>query len=422
MNAILLLMGLLILSYVGSFLVSARAVRGIGLPSGAEYVVLGFLIGPHVLGAAPRAMLVSFAPIAHVALGWLALVIGLDFGFAGTKRVRLRSVALGVLAALVTGGAVFCAVLLALRIFPIVPSGTDRWLLAGGVAAACAETTRHAVRWVVERHKSRGLVADLLTEISHADDVVPLLALATLFALAPKAAHLPWHMPVVGWIGLTVALGLALGVVAALLLGRAFSLHPTWSVLIGMALLAIGVATRLELAPLSVTFFLGIGLAAVSRHRSILRNAVAKTERPVLLPALLLAGASIDLHALQSARGLVAIVAAAIVARLLGKLVFGEILRGLVPVARPAGALVGLGLLSSGALSMSIGLVLALRFPGVVGDTVLVTAAVSAVLGELIAPAALRRALVRAGEVPELDALRADPASAAVPADETASP
>ena len=57
MNAIPLLMGLLILSYLGSLLVSARAVRGIGLPSGAEYVALGFVIGPHVLGAVERSML-----------------------------------------------------------------------------------------------------------------------------------------------------------------------------------------------------------------------------------------------------------------------------------------------------------------------------------------------------------------------------
>lgn len=403
MNAILLLMGLLILSYVGSFLVSARAVRGIGLPSGAEYVVLGFLIGPHMLGAVERSMLVSFEPLAQVALGWLALVIGLDFGFAGGKRVRASSVVLGVMGAVVTGAAVFGAALLLLERFPVAPLGVERWLLAGGIAAACAETTRHAVRWVVERHQSEGHVADRLAEISHADDLVPLLALAALFAVAPKIAHVPWHVPVAGWLAVTVALGFALGAVAALLLGREYSLHTTWGVLLGTSLLAIGVASRLELAPLAVTFFMGVGMAVVSPHRVQIRNVVAATERPVLLPALLLAGASVDLRALQSTRGLIAIIAAAIVARVLGKILFGEMLRALVPAMRPAGPLLGVGLLSSGALSMSIGLVLALRFPGVVGDTVLVAAAVSALLGELVAPAMIRRALVRAGEVPEVE-------------------
>lgn len=411
MNAILLLMGLLILSYLGSFLVSGRAVRGIGLPSGAEYVALGFVLGPQVLGAVERSMLVSFEPIAQVALGWLALVIGLDFGFAGDRRVRVRSVVLGITGALLTGGAVFGAVLLLLNRFPMVPPGLDRWLLAGGTGAACAETTRHAVRWVVERHKAQGRLANLLAEVSHADDVVPLLALAALFAVTPKEAHLPWHIPVAGWMGATVVLGFGLGAIAALLLGREFSLHTTWGVLLGTSLLAIGVAARLELAPLSVTFFMGIGMASVSKHRALLRDTVAATERPVLLPALLLAGASINLHALQSTRGLIAVVAAAIVARLLAKVLFGELLRAVSPAARPAGAFVGVGLLSSGAVSMSIGLVLALRFPGVVGDTVLVTAAVSAVFGEFVAPAALKRALVRAGDVP----IESEPPTAPTP-------
>ena len=39
MNAVLILVGLLVLSYLGSFLVTGRSVRG-GLPSGVEYAAL----------------------------------------------------------------------------------------------------------------------------------------------------------------------------------------------------------------------------------------------------------------------------------------------------------------------------------------------------------------------------------------------
>lgn len=401
MSAILLLMGLLVLSYLGSFLVSGRAVRGVGLPSGAEYVALGFLMGPQVLGVVERSMLTSFEPIAHVALGWLALVIGIDFGFEGERRVRVGSFLLAVLGTLLTGGAIFGVVVLLLRRFPIVAPGVDTWLLAGGLAAACSETTRHAVRWVVERHQAKGPVASLMGEISHADDIVPLLAVAALFALKVKVEHVPWKVPLYGWLGATIVLGLLLGAIAALLIGRTFTLHTTWGVLFGTSLLAIGVSYRMELAPLAVTFFMGIGIAAVSPHRTALRDAVAATERPVLLPALVLAGASIDFKVLQADRRLVGVVAVAIAARVVAKLVFGGVVRAVVPAARPAGGLVGVGLLSSGMLSMSLGLVVALRFPGIVGDTILVAAAVSAIFGELVAPAALKRALTRAGEIAE---------------------
>jgi hypothetical protein len=60
--------------------------------------------------------------------------------------------------------------------------------------------------------------------------------------------------------------------------------------------------------------------------------------------------------------------------------------------------------MSSGALAMSIGLAFALRFPGFVGDTVLVVAAVAATAGEFVGPARLRGALQAAGEIDDPEA------------------
>jgi len=68
------------------------------------------------------------------------------------------------------------------------------------------------------------------------------------------------------------------------------------------------------------------------------------------------------------------------------------------PPLRRAGAPLVPGLMACGPNSMSIGLAFALRFPGRIGDTVLVCAAAATLLGELIAPPGLRAALRRAGE------------------------
>ncbi len=399
MNALLLLMGLLVLSYIGSFLVSGRALRGVGLPSGAEYIALGFLVGPHVLGLFERSMLASFEPIVQVALGWLALIIGLDFGFAGERRVGPKSLLLGVLSAILTGAAIMGAAMAVLSRVPIVATRTDAWLLAGGLAAACAETTRHAVRWVVERYEARGKLSDLLTEVAHADDAVPLLAVAVLFAVTQKEAHVPWVVPVWGWAGATIGLGVVLGAVAALLLGGEFHVHTTWGVLFGTSLFAIGTSARLDLASIAVTFFMGMAMGAVSPHRAELRATVAPTERPVLLPALLLSGARIDLNVLRS-RYVVLVIVVVVLARIVGKLASGVMLRG-ARAARKASSSIGFGLLSSGALSVSIGLAFALRFPGTIGDTVLLASAISAIFGEFVAPLMLRRVLAQVGEVPE---------------------
>ena len=123
---------------------------------------------------------------------------------------------------------------------------------------------------------------------------------------------------------------------------------------------------------------------------------VAPTERPVLLPALLLAGARLDFRANAA---LPWIAGGAILARVAAKVAIGWVLAGVSRPARRGGVLVGLSLLSSGALAMSIGLAFALRFPGSVGDTVLAVAILSATIGEFVGPVRLRNALQRAGEL-----------------------
>ena len=95
MSSVALLVGLLVLAYIGSILVGGRAIRGYGLPSGAEYVLLGFVLGPDALGVIERSTIDVFEPIAVVGLAWLALVVGVDYGYVGARRVPARGIALG---------------------------------------------------------------------------------------------------------------------------------------------------------------------------------------------------------------------------------------------------------------------------------------------------------------------------------------
>ena len=108
MSAIALLMGLLVLSYLGSLLVGSGKTGG--LASGIEFIGLGFLVGPHALGLVERPMIVEFEPIVQVGLGWLAFFLGLDFGRVEGRRVSGVRAALGISCALFTGAIVALAV------------------------------------------------------------------------------------------------------------------------------------------------------------------------------------------------------------------------------------------------------------------------------------------------------------------------
>jgi Kef-type K+ transport system membrane component KefB len=140
---------------------------------------------------------------------------------------------------------------------------------------------------------------------------------------------------------------------------------------------------------------MGLGLNAVSRHRQAIRVQVLPAEYPLRLPALLLAGARIDVGQVPFLTWLVPGILAA---RLVAKALVAGCAALLYPPLRRAGPPLVPGLMACGPSSMAIGLAFALRFPGPVGETVLVSAAAATILGELVAPAGLRSALRRAGE------------------------
>jgi hypothetical protein len=383
-----LLLALLVVSYVGSLLLSPAALR-YGMPAGSQWLVLGFILGPHVLQLVPRGAIASFRPLAVVATAWVALVLGAEYGYAGKRLLSPRAFVLGFLTALVSAGLVALAVY-AVAVYVTGMAPEQARVVAAGLGLACCETARHAVRWVVERGAPSTRLLTLLEEITDTDEIVPLLGLAFLFAGVPASLAL---VPIsyAGWLGVTLLLGVVLGLTATLLLSGLTEAAESWGVLLGAALLGTGIAWRLSISPLTALFVMGICLSAGSRHGAALRPLLARTEPAVLLPTLLLCGV---LLRFEGGATLWWILAATLLARTLVRGALGYLL-ALATHAQPAQRLpLGLGLSCTGAVSILVGLTFAFRFPGVVGEIVLTVAACSAVLGDLLGPFGLRRALV----------------------------
>lgn len=393
MSSILVLVGLLVLAYLGSILVGGRAVRGYGLPSGSEWLLLGFVLGPHALGAVERGTLVALEPVAQVALAWLALVIGVDYGFVGERPIRARRLFAGVILSLGAGVGVAAAFAVYAQTFTSLRDH-DLLITCIGVGAVSCETTRYAVRWVVERYAAAGPLSDLVADVSDADDLIPLVSITLAFALEPTPG-LTLTLPFWGVALSTLAAGVLLGALASALLRVELRVTQTWGILLGAALFGLGIATRLGSSALGLSFALGLTVSVLAGRRHELRAMLERTEHPVLLPVLVLAGAFVNFDAPPHLALLIVVV---LLARTATKWSAGVLLR-LSRGGRKAGPLLGFGLLPSGALTLAFGLAFAFRFPGEVGQTVLVVAAVVTLFGELVGPTALRIALRRAGEV-----------------------
>jgi hypothetical protein len=404
-NSLFVLMGLLALSYLGGLLVNKRGgASAIGMPAGLEYVAVGFILSPSLLGVVERSVLDAFSPLVQVALAWLTLLIGLEFGKAGGKNIAAPVVLAALLGASLTialaGGGVYALITQYPNFFSLGEK-TPPWLLASGLGVATCETTRHAVRWVLSRYRTDGPVSELLHGFAATSDVVPLGALAIMFAFTDHGtmkvgAHVVGPLE---RIVLTIALGAVLGLVALVLVGKRTNGHAVWGALLGTALLGVGIAQRLGLSDLTVTFMEGVTIAIFSEQRAALRKLLGPTERAVMLPTLLLAGTRLDFRVFKDHWHVVLLVIFVLGARVITKWISGVMLTAASSAVRASGGSIGVGLLSAGALSIALGLTIAMRFPSATGDLILVTAALAVVIGEVFSPRALRRLLERAGEL-----------------------
>src|SRR5690349_3505307 len=110
MSSMAVFVGLLVFAYFGSILMGGRSIRGYGLPSGAEYLLLGFIVGPGMLGVLEKETLSQFDPMAQVGLSWLALVTGLNYAVMGGKRASAGAIVGSLFLTTLCGGLVAVAV------------------------------------------------------------------------------------------------------------------------------------------------------------------------------------------------------------------------------------------------------------------------------------------------------------------------
>ena len=380
MSGLALLMGLLVLAYAGSFIVAAHPGRRLGSTSGIELVVLGVALGPEALGVIGPDALATLAPVAHIALGWVGLILGVEARASlrrGTAGAFLRGFGLALATALAVAAPLFAL----LSGFGRLGVQTSLVLaIGGGVASAGVLPAPPAVEGEEATHDARASGADLAC--------IAMLVLVSTLASWRGAPTLAWSLGVAG-----PTVGVLLGLTAAALVGKEPRDDAIWGVLLGVSMLAIGVAARLSLHAIAIAFAIGAMLAVASPARSQVRALVAPTARPVQLPTLVLAGASVDPHALASTRLLVSVASVALAARLLVRVLAA---RGARRTEERAAAY------GTPPLGVFVGLSIALASPRAqdldeashLGALPLLIAALAALFGELA------RARMRAAAVP----------------------
>lgn len=388
MNDAWLLVGLIALAYVGSLASAHGGLEGFVAHTGALYLVLGFLLGPSVGGVLERATIDGFHVVAQVGASWLALLAGL--GSENAARRAFGRASLGVLLTAFVGAGVATAAWFGLAELTSLPPLERALLAAGAGVCYCASGAPFAI---VETGAATapGPFTRALLDVARASSLVPAVGVAALFAFAPGHG-LAAYSPAVR-VAATLATGVVLGVLAALLLGREFRQNESWGLLLGVTLLGAGAAARVGLSAVTVSFMLGLTISAVSRHRAEIRTMVGPSERAVLLPVAMLAGASarVETFVLLFSLALLGVKFALDWVR-------GSVVRLLVPAARPPGVGIGLSLSLPGPLALAAGVELEQSLPPALGAPLLVAAMVVVVAGEIVGSLEYGRRATAVGE------------------------
>jgi hypothetical protein len=403
----------LLVLIASAFLVNAM-LRGQGatrLTSGAMLLLVGLALGPLALGVLDADELTLIRPVMQVAVCWL----GLLFGLRARRAEKMRSNLLGGTALLVETLATTIGVALALHacvprlavlslhglpgsvfdpsvaaVLAIALSAGPLPLLLGLLAAPSAPGL---IGWARQRLWAKGPTTDALAELASRDSWLPLVGLGLVVGLMPSTGAAP-VLAASPLLSLGAQLGLALVVSLAFLLlsGRHPDRDPetAWVVLIGLALIAAGVSGLLALPAISVAFFAGMAISAVSRNAPFLRRVGQATERPVVLMLLLMAGLSLSF---SPSAWLAAVLV--LVLRLVIRVAIGPLLAPLLG----AGPGLGFGLLGAGGATLAIAVQVELLVGGFIGQTALWTAVLLMIFGDLIGPRFLRLLLKRQGEL-----------------------
>lgn len=345
--------------------------RRFGFVSGAEFFVIGALLGPMGLSLLSQSFVRDVAPAIVAACAWLTFIHGLRLRrskAAAIPRARLFSalaqptVAAGLMlgALLGTGLAVLLGVSTVVAVL---------WAIAG------ASASQGALSWV----KSTGPVDEAreltLRTVTGTGGIVTLAATAGLPLLG--ASDTSTLLLIAG----ASAGALLFAGLVALLFGRGdFDTDFAWVALVGFLMLGTGMALQLNMPIVSVGVLMGLGIGWFSPHADALDTMVAKTERPAMVLLLLLLGTQLTLS--QQ----VFVVALALVAL---RFVANALSGALVMLRQGLG--MGTGVLGGGEAATLILAAAALVRPSSETAVLLAAHGLSLVLGDLLGAPLLKR-------------------------------
>ena len=292
MSATLVLILVVIGAYLAAHVMFEWIARRFLIVSGAEYLLLGILLGPHVTGLIGTSVVSNFAPLMILALGGMGLLVGTGLRIPEMRRLRSVHFRVATLEAVLVLLTVAGVMALGLQlVFEMSARQTAVSAAALGIIATASAPS--GVILVTRHLRGRGVVMDQLTVTDWVNGAVAIVAFAFLLCLVrvdPAADGV--SLAPIQWMIINVGIGLFGGVLFHLFLGNDKEPDRLAVALIGAIILTTGAAAYLQLSPLLPTFLVGVILVNTSPVQKQIRELLARVERPFYYALLIFAGAA----------------------------------------------------------------------------------------------------------------------------------
>lgn len=375
-------------------LLSARIITRMKLPVVTAYLLLGILIGPHILSLIPGQLLSASNHISNVVLGAIAFGIGQNFQIDNFKKIGKSVTWISVLECFGAWIFVTVAFLVILR-QPFYVS-----LLFGAIAAA---TDPVATIMVIREYRTKGVFTNTLLSVVAIDDawglIIFALSLAISRALYSHLAAPSYLFKAFGFSLLEIFGAFILGGVIALSLSYLSKFIKTKTELLtftlGFVLLTTGLAIMLNLSVLLANMFFGTVLVNIKKSSFQFFDTLNTIDSQLFLLFFVLAGANLEIGLLPKF-GLIGL--SYLVIRVIGK-VSGAGLGGIIGKS-PASVkkYIGFALIPQAGVALACALIAKNDFPEI-GNMIFSTIVATTVIYELIGPLCSKYALLKAGEI-----------------------
>lgn len=370
------------------------------LPSIIGFMILGAIAGPSVLHIITDELQHKLTFISDIALGFVALSIGLELSFSALKKQGTAIVVIILAESFFT----FAVVTAALGFL------TGNWafaILFGAIAPASAPAGTVAI---IQEFRAKGPLTQALYSVVGFDDGLGIMIFGFASAIAVQILNhgamsaeilLQPLIEIAGSIGVGVVVGVFGGILAARLESRRDILTLSF----GLVLFASGLSSAVHLSLILTNLVVGITIVNTQPHRASERVGESiGTVMPLLFTLFfMLAGAHLQLAAIPSL-GIIGIVY--ILGRS-GGLIGGAWIGSRLGKADPVIAKnLGLGILSQAGVAIGLALYVQQTFSSYgeqgawIGATIITTVTATSVIFEIIGPILTKIALRRAGEIP----------------------